>query len=141
MPELEGVPYHVAAAMTAVAPGGARLARGMAEGEAQSNVELLRLVVVRDGAEVTVFMVGHLDVAGGGRLRDCVEDVLSTRPASIGIDGSGVTFVDSSGLAALLSARHAVLTEAGVGFRVVDSSPALQTITEMTGFEKLLPQE
>jgi anti-anti-sigma factor len=141
MPGLDGVPYDLAAAMTAVAPGGARLERGMADGEEQLSAELLRLVVVRDRAGATVLVVGHLDMAGGGRLRDRVEDVLATRPGSIAIDASGVTFVDSSGLAALLSARHAVLTEAGVAFRVVDPSPALQAIAEMTGFEKLLSDE
>ena len=106
--------------------------------EVRSSVELLRLVVIRDQADVTVFLVGHLDVSSGRRLRDRVEDVLATRPGSITIDASDLTFVDSSGLAALLSARHAVMTEAGVAFRIVDPSPALQRVAGVTGFEKLL---
>lgn len=126
--------------MTVVATGGARLERGMADDEKPSNAELLRLVVVRDAADVTVFMVGPLDLPSGRRLRDRVEDVLTTRPGSITIDASGLTFVDSSGLAARLSARHAVLTEAGVEFRIVDPSPALQQVAEMTGFKKLLSE-
>ncbi|HKA83310.1 MAG TPA: STAS domain-containing protein [Acidimicrobiales bacterium] len=110
----------------------------MAHDEERSSAGPLRLVVMRGPDEVTVFVVGHLDLATGRRLRDRIEDVLATRPASITIDASGLTFVDSSGLGALLSARHAAMTEAGVAFRVVDPSPALQAITEMTGFEKLL---
>lgn len=126
--------------MTVAGPGHDRLERGKADDD-PSNTVLLRLVDVRDGAEVTVSVVGHLDVAGGRRLRDRVEEVLATRPQSIAIDASGVTFVDSSGMGALLSARHAVMTEAGLGFRIVDPSPTLQRVAEKTGFDKLLPQE
>jgi anti-anti-sigma regulatory factor len=113
--------------MTVVATGGARLERGMADDEKPSNAELRRLVVVRDAADVTVFMVGPLDLASGRRLRNRVEDVLTTRPGSITIDASGLTFVDSSGLAARLSARHALLTEAGG--RVSNRRPVARAAT------------
>jgi anti-anti-sigma factor len=113
----------------------------MADQDEPSRADLLRLVVVRDGTELTVFAVGHLDVASGRRLRDRVEDVLCTRPRSVTIDASGLTFVDSSGLAAPLSVRHAVMTEAGVAFRIVDPSLALVGFVELTGFGKLLSKE
>jgi anti-anti-sigma factor len=114
---------------------------GMADDEEASSTDLFRLVVVRDGADVTLFAVGHLDVDGGRRLRDRVEDLLTTRPASITMEASGVTFMDSSGLAALLGARHAVLTEAGVPFRVMDPSAALRRVVEMAGFDNILSKE
>jgi hypothetical protein len=44
-------------------------------------------------------------------------------------------------MAALLSARHAVITEAGLAFRAIDPSPALLRVVEMTGFQKLLSEE
>lgn len=113
----------------------------MSDDEEPLGADLLRLVVVRDGAEVTVFVEGHLDVASGRRLRDRVDDLLVTRPASVTIDVSGVTFVDSSGFAALLSARHAVMTEAGIALRLANPSPALQKVAAMSGFEKLLPSD
>jgi anti-anti-sigma factor len=57
------------------------------------------------------------------------------------IDASGLAFVDSGGLAELLSVRHAVATEAGLAFRILDPSPALRRVVEMTGFQRLLPRE
>jgi anti-anti-sigma factor len=113
----------------------------MSDHEEPLSADLLRLVVVRDGVDVTVFVEGHLDVASGWRLRDRVEDLLTTRSVSVTIDASGVTFVDSSGFAALLSARHSVMTEAGIALRLANPSPALQKIAEVTGFEKLLSEE
>ena len=109
--------------------------------KASSGAELLRVEVIRHGTEVTLIVVGHLDVTSSERLRARVEDVLLTRPRSIAIDASALTFVDSSGLAALLRARHAVTTEAGVRFRVVDPSSALRSVAELTGFQELLSEE
>ena len=110
----------------------------MADDEDFPDHELLRIEAVRDRTEATVIVVGHLDEASSRRLLDSVEKVLATRPRSIAIDASGLTFVNSSGLAALLRARHAVMTEAGLAFRIVDPSPALRRTAELAGFEKLL---
>jgi anti-sigma B factor antagonist len=109
--------------------------------EESSTTELLRVVVLRDGTEATVIVVGHLGASSSGRFRDRVEELLATRPGSIAIDASGVTFADSSGLAALLRARHAVTTGAGRGFRIIDPSPALRHVAELTGFQTLLLED
>jgi anti-anti-sigma factor len=113
----------------------------LADDEESSGTELLRVVLLRNGTEATVIVVGHLDAESSGRFRDRVEGLLATRPGSIAIDASGMTFVDSSGLAALLRARHAVTTEAGGRFRVIDPSPALRHVAELTGFQNLLLED
>jgi anti-anti-sigma factor len=77
----------------------------MANAEQSSGTELLRVVILRDGTKATVIVVGHLDVRTSGRFRDRIEGPLATRPGSIAIDASGLTFVDSAGLAALVRAR------------------------------------
>jgi anti-anti-sigma factor len=110
----------------------------MADDESSSDNELLRIEAVGDRTEATVIVVGHLDEGSSRRLLDAVEGVLATRPRAIAIDASGLTFVNSSGLAALLRARHAVKTEAGLAFRIVDPSPALRHTAEAAGFERLL---
>jgi anti-anti-sigma regulatory factor len=51
-----------------------------------------------------------------------------------------LTFVDASGLAALVRAHH-VASEAGVAFRVSDASPTLRQVAEDAGFQSLLPDE
>lgn len=110
----------------------------MADDEDFPDHELLRIEAVGDRTGATVIVVGHLDEEGSGRLLDAIERVLATRPRAIAIDASGLTFVNSSGLAALLRARHAVKTEAGLAFRIVDPSPALRHTAELAGFERLL---
>jgi anti-sigma B factor antagonist len=106
-----------------------------------SDIEPLRIEAIRHRTEVTIIVDGHLDVATSPRFRESVKEVLASRPRSMAIDASRVTFVDSSGLGALLSARHAVRTEAGLAFRVIDPSPALLHVVEMAGFMELLVGE
>jgi anti-anti-sigma factor len=89
----------------------------MADDEDFSDIEPLRIEAIRHRTEVTIIVDGYLDVATCPRFRESVNEVLATRPQSMSIDASRVTFVDSAGLGALLSARHAVRTEAGLAFR------------------------
>ena len=113
----------------------------MADNEDFSDSEPLRVETVRGRTDVTIIVIGYLDAATSRRLRECVEEVLAERPPSIAIDAGRLTFIDSSGLGALLSARHAVMTEAGLAFRIVDPSPALQRVAEFAGFNELLGDE
>src|SRR5262245_45728094 len=113
----------------------------MADDEDLSDTQPLRIEAIRHRTEVTIIVDGYLDVATSPRFRESVNEVLASRPRSMAIDASRVTFVDSSGLGALLSARHAVRTEAGLAFRVIHPSPALLRIVEMAGFMELLSGE
>jgi anti-anti-sigma factor len=61
-----------------------------------------------------------------------VSEALETQPVSITVEARGLTFIDSSGLAALMGAREAA-DEAGAAFRVSEPSPALRRIVEITG--------
>jgi anti-anti-sigma factor len=65
---------------------------------------------------------------------------LETHPRSLTVDAHGLTFIDSSGLKALLNARAAA-TDAAVAFRVSEPSPWLRRIAEITGLEGLLTDE
>jgi anti-anti-sigma factor len=88
----------------------------------------------------TVTVAGSLDRHSSASFRECVGEALGARPAFVVVDARGLTFVDSSGMAALVRARHAA-SEAGVTFRVSDASPALRHVAEDAGFEALLPDE
>jgi anti-anti-sigma factor len=79
----------------------------MADDEDFSDPEPLRIEAIRNRTEVTIIVEGYLDVETSPRFRESVKEVLATRPRSMAIDTSRVAFVDSSGLGALLSARHA----------------------------------
>jgi anti-anti-sigma factor len=81
----------------------------MAEDEEPSQAGPLRVEAKYDGPRVTIIVEGDLDVSGAGELLACVRDALDrlTQDRSITIDAHGLSFTDSSGLAALLRARAA----------------------------------
>jgi anti-sigma B factor antagonist len=90
--------------------------------------------------KATVTVAGSLDQHSSASFRACVDEALGARPTFVVVDARGLTFVDASGLAALVRARHAA-SEAGVAFRVSDASPALRNVAEEAGFQALLPDE
>jgi hypothetical protein len=61
---------------------------------------------------------------------------LGTPPASITVDARGLTFIDSSGLVALMRARDAA-ADGGVAFRISEPSPARRRVAGLG--EELLP--
>jgi anti-anti-sigma factor len=63
-----------------------------------------------------------------------------TRDRSITIDAHGLTFIDSSGLAALLRARAAA-DEVAVPFGISEPSPELRRVAQVSGVVDLLPDE
>jgi anti-sigma B factor antagonist len=87
-----------------------------------------------------IALQGEFDMTGTDRFRSCVNEALATHPRSLIVDAYGLTFIDSSGLKALLHARAAA-TDAGVAFRVSEPSPALRWMAEVTGVEDLLDDE
>jgi anti-sigma B factor antagonist len=91
------------------------------------------------GAAV-IALQGEFDMTGIHRFRSCVNEALETHPRSLIVDARGLTFIDSSGLKALLHARAAA-TDAGVAFRVSERSPWLRRLAEITGVEDLLEDQ
>jgi anti-sigma B factor antagonist len=94
--------------------------------------ELLRIEATHEAGTVTFKLAGELDMTTRSHMQTQIEDVLASRPESVTVDGSELTFLDSSGFAALLRAR-ARAKEAAVPFRIVDPSPALRRVAEVGG--------
>jgi anti-sigma B factor antagonist len=99
--------------------------------------EPLRIQANYEGGEATIILAGEFDLTGVEQVGASFSEALAARPRSITVHVPGLTFIDSSGLRALLHARAAA-TDAGVAFRVREPSPALRRIAEMTGIEELL---
>jgi anti-sigma B factor antagonist len=76
-------------------------------------------------------------MTGAARFWASVSEALATQPPSMIIEARGLTFIDSSGLRAILRARDAA-AEAGVTFGVKEPSPGLRRIAETCGVEDLL---
>jgi anti-anti-sigma factor len=111
----------------------------LVEDAVPSYIDSVHVEARHGGTEVTVIVVeGSLDQHSSASFRACVDEALGTRPGSVAVDARGLTFVNASGLAALLRARHAAC-EAGAAFRVSDASPALWHVAELAGLQGLLP--
>jgi anti-sigma B factor antagonist len=93
-----------------------------------------------DGTEPAIVLVGEFDMTGVDLFWGAVSEVLGTCPRSVAVEAGGLTFVDSSGLMALVRARDAA-AEAGATFRVREPSPALRRIAELCGLKELLSVE
>ena len=112
----------------------------LAEDAVPTYIESLNFETRQGRTKATVTVAGSLDQHSSASFRARVDEALGVRPAFVAVDARGLTFVDESGLAALVWARHAA-SEAGVWFRITDASPALRHVAEDAGFEALLPDE
>jgi anti-sigma B factor antagonist len=92
------------------------------------------------GSDVIIVLTDEFDMTGTARFWAHVSHALEGHATSITIDARGVTFIDSSGVGALLRAR-AEANELRVGFRLRDPSPELRRTAHAAGIEDLLPDE
>ncbi len=104
------------------------------------SAELLRIEVRYRGSDATIVVEGTFDTTGAERFVASVVDALDTHPEAIVVDANGLTFIDSSGLTALLRSRAAAGVD-GVGFRISERSPALRRAIDVAGIGDLLADE
>ena len=81
--------------------------------------------------QCVVTVTGELDLATAGQLWTELEPVL-TEGAVVVLEGSGMTFLDSSGLRVLLLAGKRA-SSAGAAFRLVAPQPAVQRVLDLAG--------
>jgi len=81
-----------------------------------------------------VSLYGQLDLANADRVRDGLCAVAGSK---VVVDLSGLQFLDSSGIAALLSARSRIV-ERGNGFALRGAKGIVRRVLEVTGLEFLL---
>src|SRR4051812_29929428 len=75
---------------------------------------VFEVAVSADGADVLVMVAGDVDMLSAPRLRVAIrEAVLRAGPGTIVLDLSRVTFLDSSGVQALLDGYHAAMVAGG----------------------------
>ena len=92
-----------------------------------------------DGPEATRLAVaGEVDLAGGGQVRDAMEQAALDRAARVDLDLRAVSFLDSSGLAAVLSGAR-LLDAHGCALRTeCPHGSEARLVIEMTGVGRLL---
>ncbi|WP_432171872.1 STAS domain-containing protein [Streptomyces sp. 1222.5] len=94
-------------------------------------------LTLQENNTVHVGVFGELDVFTGPELRTLVIECLDQRPAHLVLDVSGVSFCDSSGLAALLEAHKSAL-QAGATFTIDGVRPAMRHVLRITGLDTRL---
>jgi len=112
----------------------------MSDHRHHSQGDDLHVEAKQDRAGTTIILEGEFDLTVPEHFGASFSEALAASPRSITLHVPDLTFIDSSGLRALLHARAAA-TDAGVAFRVSEPSPALRPIAEMTGIKDLLKGE
>ena len=86
----------------------------------------------RDDDVVTVVLRGEVDVLNVGEVRIALGEALESRPRSIVVDLSGLSFIDSAGLGALTFGFQRA-RDSGIGFRLARPGPAVRQILVLSG--------
>jgi anti-anti-sigma factor len=85
-----------------------------------------------------VVVAGEIDLATAHLLRERLLGVLHEQsPAVVDVDLVGVTFLDCTGIGALVSARNAAI-QAGGQLRVTNAHPIVWRVLELTGLAGVL---
>ena len=90
--------------------------------------------IIDSGDCLRVRLAGEIDAETGMLLRDAVARLDAPRHQSIELDLSAVTFVDSSGIRALVQA-HRVADDAGARIVLVDPSHPVVRVLALVGLE------
>jgi anti-sigma B factor antagonist len=99
----------------------------------------MKLEIVED-LEITVPVLrlfGALDISTVGQLRERLIAALEREIPALALDMSQVTFVDSSGLGALLAGKKRAL-EKSVGYFLVDCPAPLQSLIALVGLDQVM---
>lgn len=100
------------------------------------NQETMSATTRPDGDTVVIELVGELDLHSSELLATAVAEALEVSPDHIAIDAEALSFADSAGLRALLSAREAA-GRRDVALRIVRASPPLGRLLDMTGLREV----
>ena len=88
------------------------------------------LVSAEDGTPI-LFLCGEIDAATVDRLMACFDAVATSHPKSVSLSFAEVTFMDSSGINAILDLRRRLDVDARIHLR--DCSPTIQRMCDVTG--------
>lgn len=99
--------------------------------------EPFRLEVEPHRSTIALTAHGELDIATAETLRAKLHEVIEAGFRRIVLDLRAVSFIDSSGLRAILAARTSS-SDAGVEFALIPGPEPVQRLFEITGTERML---
>jgi anti-anti-sigma factor len=103
----------------------------------RESVSPLEVTESTDSATPRLSLSGELDVLTAPRFLRVLETAMARVMQGIEVDASGLSFVDSAGLRALVTGWQRAM-QLGLEVTIVDPSPELLRILEVTGLTHLL---
>ena len=88
---------------------------------------------------VVIAVVGELDVAGARQMQPCIDAALEASAGSLVLDLGDTTFIDSSGISALLAARQKAV-RAGGQLHLTRVRPQARRVFELSGVDHALTE-
>lgn len=89
---------------------------------------------------VVVVLSGELDLSTVNRFVNAIDDALDERPPVVELDLSELTFIDSSGVGAYVTAFRRARAQ-GTNLSVGSRSALVQRVLELSGVEEALAAE
>jgi anti-sigma B factor antagonist len=101
---------------------------------------VLDIRVGEEDRALTLRASGELDVASAKTFEDELRQAIESGASMVVLDLEGLTFIDSTGLRALLMAAELSRSK-GLRLRVIRASKELRRVVEVSGVEDALPLE
>jgi anti-anti-sigma factor len=98
--------------------------------------EILRVQTDQQNGSVRIVLSGEFDIAGVEKFEQALESAPEERQELV-IDLSRLTFIDSSGIRAILVADR-TNRERGVPLKVVKADPIIHRVFELSGLDREL---
>ena len=98
----------------------------------------LTIEVARGPEAQTIVLTGEADLLGAPAIEAALEDASASEADRIIIDLQNLTFIDSSGLQALITG-HELCRARGQELRVLPGPENVQRVFELTGMNEALP--
>jgi anti-sigma B factor antagonist len=96
----------------------------------------LRIEVANTTSPTTVVLTGEIDILSAGRLRETLMAVCNSGEPRVVVDMTNVTFMDSTGLSALVSSAKR-FRSAGGEVALRSPGPSVRKVMEITGLTRV----
>jgi anti-sigma B factor antagonist len=103
-----------------------------------SDHPYLTIEVTRSSEARTIALTGEADLLGAPNIEAALKDASAGEPELIVIDLRNLTFIDSSGLQALITG-HELCRARGHELRMIPGPENVQRLFELTGMNEALP--
>ncbi|MEV0895921.1 STAS domain-containing protein [Actinoplanes sp. NPDC049802] len=94
--------------------------------------------MTEENGTTTLTLDGEIDILTVERVRVALGEAVEARPRRIVVDMSGVSFIDSTGLGALISGFQRA-RDSGIGFSLSHPSTQVRQVLVLSGLLEVVP--